>query len=193
MKIRNLRIGDASEIYDLFSSAQVSRESERTSGFCEYDLTEEEIRERLKLSKLAGLGLGLIRDNNRIAGYLIGYPTGFGKELDDNILTSVNAPQDTIYVDQFYMAHGLGVHNAGRLGDLFMHLARDRTQTGVICAIPQLPWRNVASTRIAMANGYKRVGNVAEGDLSLGIFAKPFWNFGEVSRSFPIEIAGGKR
>lgn len=191
MKIKKLTLSDASQVYDAFCSAQVPVGTTKTSGFYEYNLSEEDLGERLRVSEKDGLGLCLI-DGREILAYVIGYSFKRAGDLQDSVLDSICVPQDVVYADQLYLNPKCMLHLVGRLVDLWTNIAYGKTQTGIFCAIPQEPWRNLASERFTSARGFRKRGVVKENGLSLGIFTKPIWQVGEVVRDLPIEF-GGRR
>ena len=179
MKIRTLKPNEAERIFELFKSASVtrndlSREQVPNSGFYEYPLTAEDISLRLKEP---GFSIALA-DNDEILAYVIAYQleTAGKNGLRDPVLTFLqDRSPDSVYIDQLFLRRGLPLYFAGRLIDSWDHIVQGEKIPSVACAIPQKPWKNEGSNRMAAWRGYRREGFVDEGDVTLGVFTKPYY------------------
>ncbi|MDO8563980.1 MAG: hypothetical protein Q7R87_03145 [Nanoarchaeota archaeon] len=191
MKLRHLVASDASQIYDTFRSVAVmeAQGRKRDYGFYEYPLEEQDIKSRLELARHKNLGVGLFSDERKLLAYTLAYPSSLGAGLEDDVLRNVSLSSEHIYFDQLFMRPSLPAFFVGRLADYWTKLAQDQNFSGVFCAIPQEPWKNVSSTRFAIHRGFNRRGFVSSNNVNLGIFTKPLWEIGEVAKDIDIEIA----
>jgi hypothetical protein len=174
MKITNLRQTDAERVHHAFLQAAVARGERKKSGFFEYPLTEEDIRRRLEDTRLS---LSL-EEQGRLLGYAIAYPLSRISDIDrrkDPVLQRLEGEDDVVYFDQLFINNSLPLYMVGRFVDSWTNLAFSQGVKGIVCAIPQKPWKNIASTRLVLSHGFNRQNSVSEGDIALGIFAKPLW------------------
>ncbi len=191
-RIRNLNPGwDSERVFELFEKLQLrpeqvnSRDVPKT-GFYDYQLSPEALFRRLE----AGRDLSLVLEDNqgRILAYLLAYnlrkidSAGLLAEQghEDFVLSKLRyANPRAVYIDQFAIAPGLPVFIAGRLLDVWINMMYGEKVDGAVCAIPESPWQNQSSRRIALVQGFERCGKVDEISLTLGLWAKPFWKRGE--------------
>ncbi len=193
MIIRNPNQIDIERMYELFLSAQVSK-SELTKknvakrGFFEYDLSYEAFASRVA-EKEANL---ILERNNEIIAYTIALPISqipsIQKIQHDQVLEDIkHANPKTIYWDQLFLKPNLPIYFAGRLFETMNHKFVNENVPAIIGAIPQDPWQNISSTRFVLAHGFKRESNVKEGEITLGLFTKPFWKKGEeISENYKL-------
>lgn len=177
MKIRAIKPSKSERIYDLFSSVSVNREDLKrkdvpNSGFYEYPLTHEDISRRLDEQSFS---LAL-EHRGDILAYIISYSLSFARALpQDPVLQKLqDSNPKNAYLDQLFLKPGLPAFVAGRICDAWDHIAQGEKIPGAVCAIPQKPWRNEASTRLVIYRGFRRDALVGEGNIELGVFSKPY-------------------
>lgn len=175
MILRTLREKDVHEVYDAFKKAQINSQNaiKSSSGFYEYSLSEDQIAQRIS----AGANISLaVEEKGRIILYGIAYPISRTDEIDsDEVLKNLEGERDLAYMDQLFLEKGMPTYEAGRFMDAWTNEIFKSQAKGIVCAIPQNPWKNQASTRIALSRGFRRYGSVKEKTCELGIFAKPLW------------------
>lgn len=192
MRIKYLGVGDAGQVYDSFCSVAVAKghEHTRNSGFYDYPLTEDDFRARLSCR---GLSISL-EEQGKLIAYALAYPFSFVPDLDvghDAVLKRVSADPRAVYFDQLFLKPGFPAFIQGRFIDVWTALAQEKNSAGVVTAIPQKPWKNVPSTRLAILAGFSRRATVSGGGIELGVFAKPFWRVGSVS-DISVKLKGGE-
>lgn len=178
MKLKTPTRKDAAEIYDLFRGSQINASSsrDRKAGFFEYPLTQEDISTRLQDSRYSLM----LMQNGQAVAYLLAYPIASSGDLaeQDGVLRQITSNPENVYVDQLN-SQRVPADIIGRFMDAWTNLLQEARVPGVFCAIPQKPWKNLASTRQAITRGYKRTFSIhektASGDLELGVYAKPLW------------------
>lgn len=189
MITRNLTAEDAEKVYDAFKSVAVARNQENAPdyGFFEYPLTKDDFTARLYDSRLS-----LVMEEKRsLIAYIIAYPFYEIKDIDtkqDLVLPKLNVNSQAVYIDQFFMKPGFPLFMAGRFIDIWTNHAMGYQIPGTVCAIPQKPWKNIASTRFAVCRGFSRKGSVNDKGIEFGIFAKPFWELGLSASELNLEI-----
>ncbi len=181
---------DASEMFDCFSSVSINGNPESLPeyGFYDYPLTRFDFQSRLEEGGECSLGL---EEKGRLIAYVLAFPFCKTHNMNlrgDLVLRSIQCPHDVVYLDQLFMKPGLPAHDIGRLLDTWTKVVQDNKPQGVVSAIPQKPWRNAASTRLAIHRGFRRVGKVGNEKLELGIWSKPLWRAGEETYDVAVEF-----
>jgi hypothetical protein len=182
MIIRHVRASDIEQMFDCFREAAIrtadlTNPRAQKSGFFEYPLTFKQFRARAE-SPLTLVGVR----NGRIITYAISYSLKEAKALQqrgmsDPVLDSLSdLDNSVIYHDQLYLQPGLPIYVGARMLHTATTQAQNEDSPGVIGATPQKPWKNVSATRLLAYHGFKRIGLVEEGLVSLGLFVKPFWH-----------------
>ena len=180
MIIRHFRQSDSDEMFDAFKSVSLdtrdlSKRNVPKNGFFEYPLSFEEFRRRAE----SPLTLICERDN-RIIAYMISYDVWFARMLKetgmaDPVFDRIQGLESSIiYYDQLYTKPGLPAYIGARILHTADVQAENGGAPGVICAVPQSPWKNISSTRLAIMNGFAPQEYVKSGNVNLGIFTKPF-------------------
>jgi len=189
MITRNLSVDDTEKVYDAFMSVAISRTQENppSHGFYDYPLTLDDFKARLYDSRFSIA----LEDRKKLLAYILAYPFHQTTDMDiqhDLVLSRLKAPEETVYADQLFMKPGLPLFIAGRFFDTWTNLAWGYIPPGVVCAIPQKPWKNVPSTRFVLARGFNRQKIISSSGLELAVYAKPFWELGEEARKFNVEL-----
>ena len=78
------------------------------------------------------------------------------------------------YLDQLYIAPEYPITLAARFADAVEYNARMENVPGAVTAIPESPWSNALSTRLAYFRGFSRKGAVSTGNCTFGLFVKPY-------------------
>ena len=189
MKINRIQPADFEQLYELFLSAQVKKQDlsqtqTPKAGFYEYNLTEQDFKDRLRDTSLS---LSLKDNHGRILAYLISYTlSSYNKRTilpehhADSVLTRLkSADEGLVYVDQFLMIPSLPVFVAGRLADAWDYIIQGENIPGAVAAIPQKPWKNEASTRFILCRGFSRGDSLRSQEVELGLFVKPYCKVGD--------------
>jgi len=199
MKIRNLTIEDTEKIYQLFKASSISREEalakNPSSGFYEYPLSPDDIAARLQDPAFS---LCLERQG-KILAYIIAYPINFLKTAllprnpEDSVFNRLQeAAPSAIYLDQSWMNPGLPAFMFGRIMDTFEDMVKAESSPGVLVTIPQFPWTNRSSTRLALHRGLRRSDTIRierlEGEerteTGLGLFSKVYYKLDSPFNSY---------
>ena len=193
MRIRNLTSADSERVYDAFRSVSVDRNQQSIpkSGFFEYPLSLDDIRSRLQDNRFSLV----LEEGGNILSYMIAYQMREARSIShtDPVLSALEGEGDLVYGDQLFLSPGTPIFYAGRLADFWTTLVANSNSPGVVCAIPQKPWKNLASTRMALARGFSRQGRVLDGDIELGLFSKPIWTSNEeLARHYYLKVSSGK-
>ncbi len=177
MIIRASRSRDSDQIFELFRKSSISRNGSRRTkrGFFEYPLRYEDIADRVNMP------FSIVWENSRgrIVGYVLAYQIKDVPALIDGYRDPVHETlarfdPDVVYVDQLCINPHYPVTLASRLEDTFEYRTRMERVPGVVGAIPESPWKNQSSTRLALARGFSRAGTVRTGECTLRLFAKPY-------------------
>jgi len=180
MIIRQASTGDIERMHKLFSSMSVSRGDISSPkipqfGFYEYPLTEGNFAQRVNNQPFSLI----IEQGVELKGYILAYKVRDipSHEPKDAVLNRIGClEKDIVYVDQLCMQPGLPIHLAGRFIDTFEHVLRCEKIPGIAAVIPQKPWTNVSSTRLALHRGLYKAGLISAGEIEFAVFGKPYWD-----------------
>lgn len=168
MKVKRVSLGMIPDLYELFRSAQISlgEAMPGRSGFVDYPLSYGVFEARAK-----GRFSLVLLDGNKINAYLIAY--GVDELPGEDPVFPHLPPGRNAYLDQLFLS-GKHLPTMGILMDTSDYHLRQEGIERVFTAIPQAPWRNSPSTRLAHTRGFSRIGQVPSGDVRLGLFSKPY-------------------
>lgn len=160
------------QIYELFMNAQVSRQNPTPkNGFFEYDLSFDDVLERAS----SQFSLVLCNNQGKVMGYILAQDLDAIRRMrtSDPVYTRINFFDGrVVYVDQLFCNN---LTLTGRLTDAWEHMIRGEKAPGIITAIPEKPWQNQSSTRLAIERGFSRTGILVSTDkVDLRLFAKPY-------------------
>lgn len=180
MIIRAPKLGDSEQVYEHFRNSQIRKEDIVNRipkrGFYEYDLKFDDISARVNTQ----FSLIMLDSMDRLMGYILGYKISFIPELE---LGTANDPvhrnilgfnKNVVYADQLYLNPIYPIHAAGRLMDAWEYMIRGENVPGVVSVIPENPWLNQSSRRLALARGFSSRGLIKTDKVTLRIFAKPY-------------------
>jgi hypothetical protein len=174
--IREVKEKDVKSIFSLFSNSSV-RDLNQKSGFYDYPLTPDDIRER----SLTGGSL-LLEDCGELIAYGIGYRVSDFDKLShlDEVHKRLNrALGDVFYVDQFCLKSGKPVSLAGQFTHVWYNFAKNNSSSGAISAVPVKPWKNIAALRYNQIHGLVNYCSVEDKGVTLDLFARPFISVGQ--------------
>lgn len=172
MLIRHTAPQDAPQIYEMFQAAQVSAQDPRAkNGFFDYRLGFKDLAARVDTPFSL-----VVEDRGRILSYILAFSLRqIGSISHDPIHDAINQlDPSVVYLDQLSLQPGCPLPFVARFLDTVDYLFRSERVPGIVTAIPQQPWKNVSSTRLALARGFTRRGVVEEPNVTLGVYAKPY-------------------
>lgn len=179
MNVRHTRQSDADQIFELFKLSSITKKDLSRNpkrGFYEYHLSYD------NLSARANNPFSLVWENNKgnIVGYVLAYNL---RDLDSKYHDSLhhklmNFNDSVVYIDQATVHPNYSITLCSRLADTLDYILRMERIPGVVTAIPEDPWQNVSSVRIALVHGFARQGKFDTPETTLRLFTKPYLDVG---------------
>ncbi len=175
MLIRHTRPADSPQIYEAFQAAQISAQDPRNdvakNGFFDYRLGYQDLAARVNTPFSF-----VLEQDGRILSYILAYTLGqVNPQSADPVHHAIGRfDPGVVYLDQLFLESGCPLPLAARFLDTVDYVWRSERIPGVVTAIPEQPWKNVSSTRLALARGLTRRGIVERPTVTLGIYVKPY-------------------
>jgi len=138
-------------------------------GFYEYPLSFKDMAQR------AGSPLSFVmEESGRIRGYVLAYTVQQLSKEDPIHQYVAMLDQSVVYLDQVFLHAQLPLPIAGRLFDVLDSLLQNEKVPGVVAAIPEHPWKNQSSVRMAYARGFSPRELITTEKVGLRLFTKPY-------------------